>query len=120
MQRSTQRLLTTHTGSLPRPPSLLDLLYAREREEAVDQAIFEKQVQEAVNATVQQQVSCGLDIINDGEMSKISYGSYVKDRLSGFQGTGGLPNVTGMADLADFPEYAQRMFAGTPLAGLHY
>jgi 5-methyltetrahydropteroyltriglutamate--homocysteine methyltransferase len=120
MQRSTERILTTHTGSLPRPPSLQELLYAREQGAAIGQAVFEKEVREAVNAVVQQQVSCGLDIINDGEMSKISYGSYVKDRLSGFEGTGGIPNAPGMADLAEFPEYTQRMFAGTPLVSLRY
>src|SRR5260370_40379401 len=119
MQQSTERILTTHTGSLPRPPSLQDLLYARDQGEAVDQAVFEGQVREAVNAVVRQQASCGLDIINDGEMSKITYATYIKDRLSGFEEIGGMPNLQG-ADLLEFPEYAQRMFAATPLSRLRY
>src|SRR5260370_29080356 len=119
MQQSTERILTTHTGSLPRPPSLQELLYARDQGERVDQAVFEGQVREAVNAVVRQQASCGLDIINDGEMSKISYATYIKDRLSGFEETGGMPNLQG-ADLLEFPEYSQPMFAATPLARLRY
>ena len=119
MQQSTERILTTHTGSLPRPRSLQDLLYAWDQGEAVDQAVFEGQVREAVNAVVRQQASCGLDIINDGEMSKISYTTYIKDRLSGFEETGGMPNFQG-ADLLEFPEYAQRMFAALPIMSIRF
>ncbi len=116
MQHSSERILTTHTGSLPRPPSLQDLLYAQERGEAVDEAIFEREAREAVNAGA----SCGLDIIDDGEMSKISYGTYVKDRLSGFEGTGAPPGFQAWSDLFEFPEYAQRMLAALPIAGAKF
>jgi 5-methyltetrahydropteroyltriglutamate--homocysteine methyltransferase len=121
MRQSTERILTTHTGSLPRPPSLQNLLYAREQGTEVDQSSLEKQIQEAVTAVVAQQVACGLDVVNDGEMSKISYSTYVKDRLSGFQETDGLPpNFLGALELLEFPEYAQQMFAATPIASLKF
>ncbi len=118
MQHSSERILTTHTGSLPRPPSLQDLLYAQERGEAVDQAIFEREAREAVNAVVRQQASCGLDIVNDGEMSKFNYSNYIKDRLSGFQGASKPPTLQGLSDLLEFPEYAQRVAAAMPVAGI--
>jgi 5-methyltetrahydropteroyltriglutamate--homocysteine methyltransferase len=111
MKQSSQRILTTHTGSLPRPYDLQQLLYAKERGEQVDQAAFETRVREAVHAIARQQAACEIDVVNDGEMSKISYSTYVKDRLTGFEGTGRLK--LGMSpDLADFPEYAQRLLAG--------
>ena len=81
MKQSTDKILTTHTGSLPRPAELQELLYAQERSEPFDQAIFEEKVRSAVRATVRQQVVAGIDVINDGEMSKISYATYVKHRL---------------------------------------
>jgi len=108
MKQSLQSILTTHTGSLPRPNDLQQMLYAKERGEQVDQVAFETKVQEAVQAVVRRQAACGIDVVNDGEMSKISYSTYVKDRLTGFEGTGRL-KLGRSADLADFPEYAQRM-----------
>ncbi len=111
MKQGSQRILTTHTGSLPRPYDLQQMLYAKERGEQIDQAAFETRVREAVHVVVRQQRACGIDVVNDGEMSKISYSTYVKDRLTGFEGTGRLK--LGMSpDLADFPEYAQRLLAG--------
>src|SRR5258708_4410893 len=110
MKQSSQRILTTHTGSLPRPNDLQQMLYAKERGEQVDQVAFETKVREAVQAVVRRQAACGIDVVNDGEMSKISYSTYVKDRLTGFEGTGRL-KLGRSADLADFPEYAQRVFA---------
>lgn len=110
MKQSSKRILTTHTGSLPRPNDLQQMLFAKERGEQVDQVAFETKVQEAVQAVVRRQAACGIDVVNDGEMSKISYSTYVKDRLTGFEGTGRL-KLGRSADLADFPEYAQRMFA---------
>lgn len=97
MKQSSQRILTTHTGSLPRPNDLQQMLYAKERGEQVDQVAFETKVQEAVQAVVRRQVACGIDVVNDGEMSKISYSTYVKDRLTGFEGTGRLKLVGQLA-----------------------
>ncbi len=86
MQRSTEHILTTHTGSLPRPYELRQLLLARESGQAVDKAQFDEQVQQAVFATTQQEVATGIDIISDGEMSKPGFTTYVRYRLTGFGG----------------------------------
>jgi len=107
MKRSTQRILTTHTGSLPRPTDLLTLIQAMESGTG-DPAVFAARVRSAVAEIVQAQVRAGIDIVNDGEMGKPSYATYVKDRLTGFaQETKPVP-FAGPADLADFPEYRER------------
>lgn len=105
MRQSVNRILTTHTGSLPRSPDLVELMFTREEGTPVDLDHLNKRVREAVAGVVRQQVDVGLDIINDGEMSKPSYATYVKDRLDGFGGEGTLPMA---GDLADFPEFAAR------------
>jgi 5-methyltetrahydropteroyltriglutamate--homocysteine methyltransferase len=107
MKRSTERFLTTHTGSLPRPDDLIELMYAKENGEAVDPAKLAQRVRSAVAEVVRKQVEAGIDIVNDGEMSKPSYATYVKDRLAGFGGTG---NTFVYQDLADFPSLAKRVF----------
>jgi 5-methyltetrahydropteroyltriglutamate--homocysteine methyltransferase len=112
MKYSTERILTTHTGSLPRPAELQELLYAQERGEPFDQAIFEEKVRSAVQTTVRQQVAAGMDVINDGEMSKISYATYVKHRLTGFSPVD-TPRRRVWADLEEFPAYAQRLWQPT-------
>ena len=104
MKRSTQRILTTHTGSLPRPDDLLAMLLAKDNSELSDQANFQARVKTAVGEIVRKQIECGIDVVNDGEMSKISYSTYVKDRLTGFEGEGSIPQP---ADLREFPEYAR-------------
>jgi len=80
---SSERILTTHVGSLPRPRAMLDLIAAREAGEAVDAAAFEAQSAKAVAEIVAQQVACGIDVVSDGEQSKPSYATYVKHRLAG-------------------------------------
>ena len=112
MKQSTERILTTHTGSLPRPAELQELLYAQEGGEPFDQAIFEEKVRSAVRATVRQQVAVGIDVINDGEMSKISYATYVKYRLTGFSPVDA-PRRSMWADLEEFPAYAERLWQPT-------
>ena len=83
MKHSTERILTTHVGSLPRPRAMLDLIAAREAGTAVDEAAFDAQSAEAVAAIVAQQVACGIDVVSDGEQSKPSYATYVKHRIDG-------------------------------------
>ena len=107
MKRSTERFLTTHTGSLPRPDDLIQLMYAKENGEAVDPAALAQRVRSAVAEVVRKQVEAGIDIVNDGEMSKPSYATYVKDRLAGFGGTG---NTFVYQDLDDFPKLRQKVF----------
>ena len=107
MHRSTERFLTTHTGSLPRPEALIRAMYAKEEGVPVDLAALAAQVRSAVAGVVHKQAEAGVDLVNDGEMSKPSYATYVKDRLSGFGGTG---NTFVYQDLADFPNLAKRVF----------
>ena len=106
MKRSTDRILTTHVGSLPRPQNVVDLLFAQDRGEPVDAAHFEAAMKRAVNDTVSQQAEAGLDIVSDGEMSKISYATYIRHRLTGFEGDSPRPTPQ---DLDDFPEYRDRL-----------
>src|SRR5579862_5724031 len=107
MQRSTDRFLTTHTGSLPRPEDLIRSMYAKEEGVPVDPAALGARVRSAVAEVVGKQATAGIDLINDGEMSKPSYATYVKDRLSGFGGTG---NTFVYQDLAEFPNLAKKVF----------
>jgi 5-methyltetrahydropteroyltriglutamate--homocysteine methyltransferase len=86
MQTSRDRILTTHVGSLPRPPELRALLVKKDQGEAYDEAELERLIREAVFAIVRRQAETGVDIVNDGEMSKPGYSTYVADRLSGFAG----------------------------------
>jgi len=107
MHRSTQRFLTTHTGSLPRPDDLVRAMYAREEGVPVDAQALERRVASAVAEVVTKQVEAGIDIVDDGEMSKPIYATYVKDRLSGFGGSG---NTFVYQDLVGFPNLARRVF----------
>src|ERR1700741_320060 len=110
MQRSTERFLTTHTGSLPRPEDLIRMMYAREEGVPVDPAALSERVASAVEGVGRKQAEAGVDVINDGEMSKPSYATYIKDRLAGFGGTG---NTFVYQDLAGVPNPAKRVF-GAP------
>jgi 5-methyltetrahydropteroyltriglutamate--homocysteine methyltransferase len=107
MIRSIERFLTTHTGSLPRPDDLVLSMYAKEEGAPVDGAGLAARVRSAVAEVVRRQVDAGIDIVNDGEMSKPSYATYIKDRLEGFGGSG---NTFVYQDLAQFPKLAQRVF----------
>jgi 5-methyltetrahydropteroyltriglutamate--homocysteine methyltransferase len=107
MKRSTERFLTTHTGSLPRPDDLVQAMFAKEEGVPVDAAELRARIHVAVAAVVEKQVEAGIDIVNDGEMSKPSYATYIKDRLCGFDGES-LPLV--YQDLVGFPEFARRVF----------
>jgi 5-methyltetrahydropteroyltriglutamate--homocysteine methyltransferase len=107
MKRSTEAIVTTHTGSLPRPDDLVDLLYATESGDgAVDRAQLEERVRSAVRETVQQQLEAGVDVVNDGEMSKVSYSTYVSNRLTGFDSQVQVQRYP-RADAAAFPRYAE-------------
>jgi 5-methyltetrahydropteroyltriglutamate--homocysteine methyltransferase len=107
MQRSTERFLTTHTGSLPRPDDLVRTMFAKEEGVPVDREALDRHIAAAVAEVVRKQVDAGIDIVDDGEMSKPSYATYVKDRLTGFGGEG---NTFVYQDLAEFPRLATRVF----------
>ena len=107
MQRSRDRFLTTHTGSLPRPDDLIRMMYAKEEGVPVDSAALASRVKAAVAEIVKKQAGAGIDLINDGEMSKPSYATYIKDRLDGFGGTG---NTFVYQDIHEFPRLEKRVF----------
>jgi 5-methyltetrahydropteroyltriglutamate--homocysteine methyltransferase len=116
MQLSSDRILTTHVGSLPRPDDLRAMLEARERGVEMDAAEFEAKCHDAVNSVVAKQRECGTDVISDGEMSKISYVGYVKERLAGIEDVAAsaspgaissvLPTAIVFPDIAAHPDYA--------------
>lgn len=107
------KIRTTHVGSLPRTQTVVDFIFARERNEAYDQSAFDACMTEAVDATVAKQVKAGVNIVSDGETSKISYATYVKDRYTGFDGDS--PR-NAPADLKLFPSFLERLAddGGTP------
>mgnify|MGYP003694166441 CR=1 FL=1 len=107
MNRSIDRFLTTHTGSLPRPDDLIRTMFAKEEGVPVDAAALAERVALAVEEVVGKQAQAGVDVIDDGEMSKPSYATYIKDRLTGFGGEG---NTFVYQDLTDFPRLAKRVF----------
>ncbi len=107
MKRSTDRFLTTHTGSLPRPDDLIRMMFAKEEGVPVDRDRLAARIKSAVAEVVAKQVEAGIDLVNDGEMSKPSYATYIKDRLGGF---GGESNSFVYGDLVDFPELRDRVF----------
>jgi 5-methyltetrahydropteroyltriglutamate--homocysteine methyltransferase len=114
MKLSTDRILTTHVGSLPRPPDLLAFLEARETGRELDQARFDGCLAASVDEIVKQQVAAGIDSVCDGELGKISYTFYVRHRLSGitaFQGGDNdqPPQTAAHRDLLDHPDYMQRL-----------
>jgi 5-methyltetrahydropteroyltriglutamate--homocysteine methyltransferase len=107
VRRSSERFLTTHTGSLPRPDDLVRVMFAKEEGIPVDGAALGARIAAAVTGIVRQQEAAGIDIVNDGEMSKPSYATYIKDRLDGF---GGESHPLTYQDLVAFPELARRVF----------
>jgi 5-methyltetrahydropteroyltriglutamate--homocysteine methyltransferase len=107
MHRSRDRFLTTHTGSLPRPEDLIRMMYAKEEGVPVDPEALAARVKAAVSELVKKQADAGIDLINDGEMSKPSYATYIKDRLDGFGGTG---NTFIYQDVHEFPMLEKRVF----------
>ena len=116
MKRSTDRILTTHVGSLPRPYELQQLLQRKDRGEPYDEQEFAKLVKDAVRDAVRRQVEVGIDIISDGEMSKTSFTNYVRQRLAGLEGVANAPFPS---PPDDFPEFAAVMarYGGTGVGG---
>jgi len=106
MRTSTDRILTTHVGSLPRSQAVTDVLFAREHHEITDVAAASRVIADAVEAVVKKQVAAGVDVVSDGEMSKISYATYVADRFTGFDGD--TPREPGQ-DLVEFPRLLEKL-----------
>jgi 5-methyltetrahydropteroyltriglutamate--homocysteine methyltransferase len=106
MTRSIERILTTHVGSLPRADALVALLYKKENGEPYDQSALDAEVATAVDEVVAKQAEIGIDVVSDGELGKVGYATYVKDRLSGF--TGHYPRPPHL-DVAPYPEFREAM-----------
>jgi 5-methyltetrahydropteroyltriglutamate--homocysteine methyltransferase len=113
LKRSSERILTTHVGSLPRSSAVTEAVFGREQGREIPYAVFRPIIEDAVRDAIDRQIKAGVDVVGDGEMSKISYATYVKDRLSGFDGDS--PRNP-PADLEDFPEYLKKLASsgGTP------
>jgi len=109
VKTSQDRILTTHVGSLPRSQPVVDLLQKRENEIAIDPSEFDAVMRNAVADTVKRQVDLGIDVVSDGETSKISYSTYVRDRLTGFSTEGPTETARPHLDLAPFPELRRKM-----------
>jgi 5-methyltetrahydropteroyltriglutamate--homocysteine methyltransferase len=109
MKKSTERILTTHVGSLPRSDAVVKLLDAREGRLEYDEAEFDLTVGQAVLNVVKRQVDAGIDVVSDGETGKISYATYVHDRLGGFSEEGNPGPSQPHLDVAPFPEFRKRM-----------
>ncbi|MEE4210563.1 MAG: cobalamin-independent methionine synthase II family protein [Parvularcula sp.] len=105
----TDRIQTTHVGSLPRSKAVSDVIFAKERGEAVEETQFRAILAEAVSAIVARQIDAGIDFVSDGEMSKISYATYIKDRVTGFDGDSPRDPP---ADLEQFPAFLERQAKG--------
>jgi 5-methyltetrahydropteroyltriglutamate--homocysteine methyltransferase len=116
MKRSTTRILTTHTGSLPRPQDLLSLMIEEQARPGMERTALDAAIQRAVAEVVQKQAATGLDVINDGEQGRVDYTVYIKDRLTGFDGESAPPLGTGNEE---FPELAAilRQFASPSSSG---
>jgi 5-methyltetrahydropteroyltriglutamate--homocysteine methyltransferase len=112
MPRSTDRILTTHAGSLPRPDDLVELMWAEDEGKAVDPLARRARIATAVQEVVARQQETGIDLVSDGEMSKPGFNIYIPERFSGFAGSG----EAEVLDLAPFPRLVERLFASEAAA----
>ena len=110
LQQNTDRIQTTHIGSLPRPHHLLDVMKAKYTGEPYDAAAFQEALREAVADVVREQVQCGIDIVTDGEFSKPGFFTYIRERLEGFESRPGLKLKLFEQEVAAFPEYYAEYF----------
>src|ERR1700750_3422782 len=115
MPRSTDRIITTHAGSLPRPDDVVEVIWsAIEAEQAPDQAELDRRLDRAVPEIVKQQRDAGIDVVRAGELSKPGFSNYINDRFSGFEGRSEFQ----ADDVADFPNLAMRLFNTPEIAHL--
>ena len=109
MKTSQDRILTTHVGSLPRSETMVSLLEAREQRQNFDSSLFDRELRQAVLDIVKRQVEIGIDVVSDGESSKISYATYVRDRLAGFSEEGSTETPKPHLDVQPFPNLQKKM-----------
>jgi 5-methyltetrahydropteroyltriglutamate--homocysteine methyltransferase len=126
MKRSTDRIRTTHTGSMPRPQEIFEFMQARASGASIDARVYEEALKNHVTAIVRKQVEAGIDVVNDGECSKVSFNNYVAERLAGFEARmppGGLavptgPIGVGGRDFNRFPDYYENVLKHNPFANV--
>jgi 5-methyltetrahydropteroyltriglutamate--homocysteine methyltransferase len=116
LQQNTDRIQTTHIGSLPRPHAVLDLLKAKLTGQPYDQAALDAAIATAVVASVKKQVECGIDIVTDGELSKVGFFTYIRERLAGFEARPSEKFVLFEQEVAAFPEYYEQYFKEAMMA----
>ena len=114
MKTSNDHILTTHTGSLPRPEQLVDLVYSKQEGKKVDNDAFESVVGKTVDEIVRRQAGLGVDVVSDGEVSKAGFVNYISNRLAGFGGVGA---PWSLGDMDDLPELVIAQYGGA--AGQH-
>jgi 5-methyltetrahydropteroyltriglutamate--homocysteine methyltransferase len=117
LQQNTDRIQTTHIGSLPRPHNVLDLLKAKLNGKQYDQAALDKAITEAVRDSVRKQVDCGIDIVTDGEVSKPGFFTYIQERLTGFEPRPGQKLLLFQKEVAAFPDYYAQYFKEAMMGG---
>ena len=119
MKRSTDRILTTHCGSLARPKDLLDLMKAKVNREPYDESAYAQRVQTAVAEVVRKQSECGVDVVTDGEQGKPGFFAYVRERLAGFEAKTPQRGTWKQwaAEVAAFPEYYEQYFSRRMMGG---
>jgi 5-methyltetrahydropteroyltriglutamate--homocysteine methyltransferase len=116
LQQNTDRIQTTHIGSLPRPHAVLDLLKAKLTGQPYDQGALDAAVAKAVIASVKKQVECGIDIVTDGELSKAGFFTYIRERLAGFEARPSEKFTLFEQEVAAFPEYYEQYFKEAMMA----
>src|SRR5262245_43039593 len=117
IQQNTDRIQTTHIGSLPRPHNVLDLLKAKLNGKPYDQAALDAAISEAARDSVRKQVDCGIDIVTDGELSKPGFFTYIQERLEGFEPRPGQKLLLFQKEVAAFPDYYAQYFKEAMMGG---
>jgi 5-methyltetrahydropteroyltriglutamate--homocysteine methyltransferase len=117
LQQNTDRIQTTHIGSLPRPHLLLDAMKAKYAGQAYDDKAFQEALRGAVRDVVRKQVDCGIDIVTDGEFSKPGFFTYVRERLDGFESRPEIKMKLFEQEVAAFPEYYEQYFKQAMMGG---
>ena len=117
IQQNTDRIQTTHIGSLPRPHKLLDILKKKYSGEKIDEAGFDKILSQSVTESIKKQKDCGIDIVTDGEFSKPGFFTYIQERLQGFEARPGQKMILFQKEVEAFPEYYQEYFKQAMMGG---
>src|SRR5512139_901568 len=117
LQQNTDRIRTTHIGSLPRPHALLDIMKARLNQQPYDEAEYQAKLAKAVADCVRKQVDCGIDIVTDGEFSKPGFFTYIQERLEGYEARPNQKLILFQQEVQAFPEYYAEYFKQAMMGG---